>query len=129
MNYDVTLREWFNNFRKQTNEIVTHVQLWAENEYDWNWITKSEDWMEEERDAFPIPSWVVAPVGTIWQFHDVPNEILDYKFDCGYGAATAPSILAWSKSYVIYIDEYDGSQVMKWIPRFPEKFAFPPKEQ
>jgi hypothetical protein len=129
MSYEVTLREWFTNFRKETNEIVTHVQFWAASKWDWDWITKSEPWMAEERDTFPTPSWCVAPVGTIWNFHETPSEVLDFKFDPGYGTAEAPSILAWSRSYVIYIHEYDGSQAMRWLPRYPEEFAFPEIEQ
>ena len=124
-----TLRHWYNNFTRSTGEYITHTQFWCESKWDWDWITNEEDWMKDSPDLFPRPSWLVAPVGTIWSFYDTPKEILDFEFDCGYGAATAPPLLAWSKSYVIYIYEYDGSQMLKWMPRFPEKFAFPePKE-
>ena len=129
MKEETTLREWYSRFIRATNETPTHTQFWCESLWDWNWIAQSEPWMEEERDIFPVPSWLVAPVGTIWSFYDTPKEILDYKFDPGFGSATAPPLLAWSKSYVIFINEHDGSQELKWIPRFPEKFAFPEIKQ
>lgn len=125
----VTLRQWFNRFSERTKETPTHVQLWTESKWDWDWAAKDEPWMVEEREAFPRPSWVVADIGTIWNYNETPKEILDFEFDDGYGSADAPPVIAWSKSYVLYIHEYDGAQSLKWIPKYPEKFAFQDGEQ
>lgn len=125
----VTLREWYTKFTKKTNEHITHVQLWAADRWEWNWRTNTEEWMEEDSELWKTPEWVVAPVGTIWPYHETPKEILDYKFYDGFGSPESPCVLAWSKSYVLYISEYDGSQELRWIPRFPEKFSFPELEK
>ncbi len=44
---------------------------------------------------------------------------LDYDFDSGYGAPGCQAIYAWTKSWVIFISQYDGSTRCNRIPRNP----------
>jgi hypothetical protein len=55
----------------------------------------------------------------LFERHNIPKEILDYKFDDGYGSPDAPPIIAYSRDYIIYIHEYDGAEWPVWLPRFP----------
>ena len=111
---DATLRKWFTSFTTRTGEEITHVQMYAD--------TKAEYDMYAEFD-FEVPQdWAVAPFGTVFTYENLPDEVLDYEFYDGYGSASAPCVIAWSDSYLIYIKEYDGAQNIAWFPRFPEQF-------
>lgn len=45
--------------------------------------------------------------------------ILDETFDDGFGGADCYPILAWSKSRVFFIAEYDGATHLTSVPRNP----------
>lgn len=46
-------------------------------------------------------------------------EYLKYEFDCGFGAPGCEAIYAWTKSWVIFISQYDGATGVCSIPRNP----------
>lgn len=44
---------------------------------------------------------------------------LEKEFDSGYGLAGCPAIYAYTKTWVIFVSEYDGSTMINRIPRNP----------
>ena len=44
---------------------------------------------------------------------------LEKEFDDGYGLAGCPAIYAYTKTWVIFVSEYDGSTMINRIPRNP----------
>lgn len=48
------------------------------------------------------------------------DELPTRKFDCGYGGANGPALLAFSEKYVYFSHEYDGMESMRFLPRAPE---------
>lgn len=115
-----TLRKMYNSFTKKTGERVEFVMISA-SDIDWEikvtW--QSEDDCGDPECNCGKPKWVVADRGTVFEYHNTPKEILDFEFDDGYGSANAPTVIAWSESYVITIHEYDGSEWLEWFPRNP----------
>ena len=114
MALDATLRNWFAEFTKATGDEVLHVQMYTENEFEYNYKANINDWGEDD----PKP-WSIAPYLSIFSFENLPDEVLDYQFSADFGSADAPPVIAWSENYVLYIDEYDGAESLRWIPRFP----------
>lgn len=118
-----SLRNWFNSFESKTGERITHVQFFSPSLYEWEGKTYDQDWMEEERDVYPKPSWVVGKCGDVFNYADCPSEILDYEFNDGFGSPDAPAVIAFSKSFILYIHEYDGAENLQWFPRNPVPFT------
>jgi len=52
--------------------------------------------------------------------YDLALALLDYEYDAGYGSQECHPILMWSKNYVYFIHEYDGSTSIDCIERNPE---------
>lgn len=48
------------------------------------------------------------------------GPLLDYEYDSGYGSMDCHNITAWTATKVIYINEYDGSTSICYLPRNPE---------
>lgn len=44
---------------------------------------------------------------------------LDYEYEDGFGGADCHAIYAWSKNFVYFIGEYDGSTGVQCVPRNP----------
>lgn len=44
---------------------------------------------------------------------------LDQDYDNGYGGADCFPFLAWTKSYVYFVSEYDGATGLSAVPRHP----------
>lgn len=96
----ITLREWFQEFTDATGETpVTIVFGWP-------------------RYMYGKDKWPATPEG-LTPYADVNADLLDYPFDNGYGAACSPNLCAWSPTYVIFSDNYDGSEEPRWMPRDP----------
>ena len=114
-----TIRIWFDRFSKATEELVTHVQMYAD--------TKAEYDSCAEYDLDGGKEWAVAPFGTVFSYESIPDELLDYEFSVGWGRPMAPCLIAWSDSFVIYIEEFDGLQNIRWVPRFPEQYKLQSK--
>ena len=48
-------------------------------------------------------------------------SFLDVKFDSGFGCCEGYKFYAWSKDWVYYCEEYDGSESVSFVPRNPVK--------
>jgi hypothetical protein len=46
-------------------------------------------------------------------------DYLDYNYDRDYGGPDCHKIYAWTNSWIIYVDEYDGATQVSRIPRHP----------
>ena len=68
--------------------------------------------MYHERDNEKIP------INTILAWNDA-EKYIDYDFDSGYGMTGCHPIYAWTKNYIIVIQEYDGSTCCSAVPRHP----------
>lgn len=44
---------------------------------------------------------------------------LNQEYDNGYGGADCYPFYAWMPSRVLFMDEYDGSTGLVWVPRHP----------
>lgn len=93
-----TLREWFDSFQEAVGEPVEFVVL---GESGW--------------DGYAVD--VAMP----WE--EVPSEVLDRSFDCGFGGSASPNVCAWSESWVMFSDVYDGFETACWVPRSPMDHA------
>jgi hypothetical protein len=113
-----TLKHWFDRFTEATGQEVTHILMHTESEWDWEYkVTRYSD--ADRPTNAPLLWNGVAERGQLFERHNIPKEILDYKFDDGYGSPDAPPIIAYSRDYIIYIHEYDGAEWPVWLPRFP----------
>jgi hypothetical protein len=117
MALDATLRNWFSEFTKATGDAVLYVQMYTEYEHEYNDKSGINEWNEDEEKP-----WSYIPYLSTFSFENLPDEVLDYEFSADFGRADAPPVIAWSENYVIYIDEYDGAESLRWIPRFPNVF-------
>jgi hypothetical protein len=93
-----TLREWFDEFTAATGEKVETVVL-GDGGYDVQW----ED---------TAPGLVVA-------YDELPTTVLDREFDDDFGLPCSPNLCAWSPSWVLLSDNYDGAEDLLWVPRHP----------
>ena len=94
-----TLREWFGGFVRHTGELPDSVVL------SWG------DWGVREE-------WPELPVGVV-RFEALSPDVLGQGFDAGFGGNESPNLCAWSHSWVIFSDNYDGSEHLRWVPRSP----------
>ena len=97
----VTLRGWFDEFNRQTGELNAHVC------FGWGWY---EDAMVD---------WPSVPVKVVLAVGDVPADVLDHRFSDGFGGNDSPNLCAWSPSWVLFSDNYDGAESLRWVPRNP----------
>lgn len=91
---ETTLREWFNRFTEKTGDIPTHIVFGQESD------------------------WPNLPTG-ITHWLEVPDAVLDHEFYSGYGPSASPDLCAWSDSWVLFSDVYDGAESLCWVPRHP----------
>jgi len=47
------------------------------------------------------------------------QDVLDEKFDAGYGGSEGPPVLVWTEDYVYFPVVYDGAEWMDRAPRNP----------
>lgn len=50
---------------------------------------------------------------------EVAKMILDYNYDSGYGGADCHPVYAWTDTQIMFVNEYDGSTSVCWLPRNP----------
>lgn len=112
-----TLKHWLDRFTEATGQEVTHILMHTESAWEWEYKVARYD-TDRDPDA-PLLWQGVAERGQLFERHSLPKEILNYKFDDGYGSPDAPPIIAYSRDYIIYIHEYDGAEWPVWLPRFP----------
>jgi hypothetical protein len=93
-----TLRQWFHEFTVATGEHVQTITLRWEDTY----------WIE----------WDELPTGVV-PFDSLTPGILDAPFDDGFGENESPNLCAWSPSWVVFSDNYDGAERLCWVPRIP----------
>jgi hypothetical protein len=99
-----TFREWFDEFTVATGERPTHIVLgW---EHGWGDYSKG-----------PWPEW--DRWGHVVEYDDVPVGLLDHEFDEGFGGNESPNLAAWSATFVLFSDNYDGAEHLNWVPRNP----------
>lgn len=48
------------------------------------------------------------------------RSLLSYRWYDGFGSAGCHAVVAWSKSRVVFVSEYDGSTTVTSVPRNPE---------
>lgn len=81
-----------------------------------NFIDPIHSW--EIRDSDPRDAGVKAIL-------DVPlspeqaREYLNYEYDKGYGSYDNHKVTFWTKSYVFFATEYDGSSGIDYVKRNP----------
>lgn len=94
------------------------------------------EWIVEEARGEEIEAVVIGEMG--WGDYNSENvpgysdqtkgevitweeaqKFLNYEFDSGYGAPKCNAIYAWTKSWIIAIEQYDGSVSPFSIPRNP----------
>jgi len=96
------------------------------------------EWIEETANGEPVEAVVIGDMGwKRYRLEDIPEAardeskwnrcltweeaapLLSYDFSCGYGAPGCQAVVAWTKSRVIFISQYDGSTSPEWVPRNP----------
>jgi len=96
----MTIRRWFAAFTEATDEEPTHVvfghQYWS----------LAEKWPE-------VVSNALVPM------EELPDSLLDREFDDGFGGNNSPDLCAWSTSWVLFSDNYDGAESLCYVPRHP----------
>jgi hypothetical protein len=100
---NVTLRQWFAKFAKVTGEMPTHV------------VFGLQDWLSDEAAEM----WSDVAPGALMPMESVPDNLLDQEFNRGYGGNNSPDLCAWSPSWVLFSDNYDGAESLCWVPRHP----------
>ena len=50
----------------------------------------------------------------------VPSAKLDISFDDGLGRSEGTPFVAWSDKYVYFSRDYDGADLIDYVPRHPE---------
>lgn len=101
-----SIRGWFDEFTARTGEKVTHVCLsWGD-----SWRTT---------DDYYTSRWGDISQGVALPFDEVPAATLDAKFDDGFGGNESPNLCAWSENWVLFSDDYDGAESIRWVPRSP----------
>ena len=96
-----TLREWFDGFTERTGEKIETIVFGAS-----EWDDRFDEW------GLPETGRVVA-------IDHVEAAVLDHEFSDGYGGNESPNFAAWSPSFVVFSDNYDGAEGIVWVPRNP----------
>ena len=47
-------------------------------------------------------------LGYIYKWEEI-KKILSHDFDCDFGSDALPAVNIWTKSFIIFVSEYDGS--------------------
>lgn len=68
---------------------------------------------DDDRERIP------ADMRTVVLSWEDAKPHLSYTFDNGFGGADCHPVYAWTKSWVIFINEYDGATGPGRIPRNP----------
>ena len=97
-----TLLKWIT--QTADNEPIEAVVLGEKGDL---WYGKEEDEGEEK-----------APLGKVLSLSEA-MPFIQYEFDNGYGAPECHAITAYTKSWVIFVVQYDGSTAPYRVPRNP----------
>lgn len=102
----ITLREQLKTFVGDDLSLVEHYSLGVPSD-------KYDPWTEK-----------VSLQGTNLEEQ---AEILDRRFDDGYGGTNGPSVLIYTKDEVIFSVCYDGAEWLASLPRNPPNETFVPE--
>jgi hypothetical protein len=64
-----------------------------------------------------MEGWEDLPLPYSGTWEKCPDEILDRKFEAGFGRQDVPDYQAWSSDWIWYLLEFDGSTHAKVISR------------
>lgn len=78
-------------------------------------VGKFQPWYREGNKYFP-DSLTERPID--WE---EVKEYFNYEYDDGFGGAECHPVYIYTKSYILYVSEYDGSTAVCKIPRNPIK--------
>jgi len=59
--------------------------------------------------------------GLIYKWEEV-KKYLSHYFDCDFGSDALPAINIWTKSFIIFVSEYDGSVSIHRFYRNPTPY-------
>src|SRR5579862_171863 len=98
------IRVWLEEAVKQYKEPILAVVVGQHDNKRW-----------DQDEPLPDENIVLKP--------EVALQKLDLEFNDGFGGADCFPILAWTKSRVFFIHEYDGATSLRWVPRKPIAIA------
>ena len=99
-----------------------------------NFLGDIQETMREQCDSEPIESVVVAKFDSYYEenFKSIPDKFtgkpvcfgdvrhyFDYEYDDGFGGAESHAIYLYTKNFIVFVSEYDGSTSVSCIPRNP----------
>ena len=76
----------------------------------------TRDW-DDEKDPRDTPVIPYLDKVIPWE---TAAPLFDYEYDSGYGSRDCHNIYVWTKNFVFYIHEYDGSTQVRAVPRNPK---------
>lgn len=100
------LKRWFNQFEEETGERIEDILLSVGYMYPGEqnfWL----QWFENNK---------------IIKFSDISEEMLNHRFDDGFGGKESPHFVGYSKNWIMISTEYDGSESWDKIPREPRDY-------
>lgn len=100
-----------------------------------NFLKDIQRTIRQDCDCEPIESVVIADrmdyyndedsravpkefIGKPFCFGDV-RDYFDYEYDTGFGGADCNAIYLYTKSFIVFVSEYDGATSVSSIPRNP----------
>ena len=121
------------NVRKMPDRLPVQGGLMAQSwrsMLEWRLERQGESWEDiEAMEVFPGDEdnmysckWIVDKPYT-WEHIEVMSvdQLLDIRFDDGYGSPCPIQLKAWTKNNVYMSYEYDGSDFIITMPRNPPK--------
>lgn len=93
-------------------------------------MTTLKEWIEKESDGEAIESivfgddrnnWGGLPVGVLLSLESAMPWLVR-EFYSGFGIANCPAMVAWTKTWIISVSEYDGATSHFRIPRKPTAY-------
>lgn len=76
-------------------------------QYGWGGFLEEERENKVEVVQSRVLTWVEAA------------PMLDYSYETGYGSPKCHAVTAWTKSYVLFVSQYDGATSVERVPRNP----------
>lgn len=91
-----TLREWLNNAKVNWQNLVIVVQTRDDNSFLPVWGKNSKSLKLDFRE-------------NKLQNSDFAKNLLDFEFDCGFGAPEAPKFIGDDGEFLYFPEQYDGA--------------------
>lgn len=120
-------------YRRQDECLGRDYRMWDDLERERPTDANLRVWLEEAESTFGqrIEAIVVGPHASRPANADAkPDENvvltreqglakIDADFSAGHGVLNCFPVYAWTKSWVIFVYEYDGASKLAWVPRNP----------